>query len=64
MTKKPSKPRIITLTVKRLRLHAKWLRDRDAFYERAAADVDTWADELDAYDARETRKDPSQRKRR
>jgi len=56
-------PKIITKTVKRMRLHAKWLRDRGLGeqFEHAADDVDAWADELDASDARETKPDPSKR---
>lgn len=56
------KPKIITMTVKRLRGHATWLAERGHIH--AAKDVHEWADELNDYDARETKLDPSKRKRR
>jgi len=54
------KPKIITLTVQRLRRWGETFAEGDETRERLLK----WADELDAYDARETRLDPSKRKRK
>jgi hypothetical protein len=55
------KPRIITLTVTRLRRHATWLDEKGETH--AATDLRSWADELNAYDARETKIDPSKKRK-
>lgn len=62
----PRKPRIITLTIQRLRDLAKDFRTGSALATADAFDrankIDDWADELVQYDARETRLEPSKRK--
>jgi hypothetical protein len=59
----PRKPRIITETVAFLRELAGIIRSKDGVVHIAEADsAEQMADKLDAYDARETKKDPSKRK--
>ena len=54
------RPRIITKTVNRLLGLARSLERMGK--PAHAGEVMAWADELDSYDARETKKDPSKRK--
>jgi hypothetical protein len=62
---KARKPRIITETVQRLRALAKDVREFGVVDdERHARVIDNIATGLDAHDARETRLDPSRRKRK
>lgn len=58
-----STPRIITLTVARLRVMAQKI-ERGGGRVMDATLLWAWAQELDAYDARETRPDPGKRKTR
>lgn len=61
-SKKPKRPRIITLTVRRIRRAARWFDDDEK--PVSAVMLRRWAAELDAYDARETRKDSRLRRRK
>lgn len=65
----PRTPRIITKTVQRLRKIADVLSVVGGIAvagkgQLHSAEVREWADELDAYDARETRPDPTKRRRK
>lgn len=58
------RPRIITETVKRLRELARDLGNSEPLPNTVAINVlHSIANKLDAYDARETRKDPSKRRK-